>query len=77
VQATAGRLRARGGRSLGGELADGRRGRAFGSYNLTVGVAALTGDTGFGLVWDVLGSEAAFAGSGAVALLAAALLRRS
>jgi predicted MFS family arabinose efflux permease len=50
------------------------RGRAFGAYNMLVGFAALAASTAFGAVWDRFGSAVAFAGSGAFALLAAALL---
>jgi len=50
------------------------RGRAFGAYNLAVGLAALAASTTFGAVWDRFGSAAAFGGSGAFALLAAAAL---
>jgi MFS family permease len=62
-------------RALVAELASaGRRGTAFGAYNLLIGVAALLASTAFGAVLDRFGSAAAFAGSGAVALLAAATL---
>ncbi len=62
-------------RALVAELAaEGRRGTAFGAYNLAVGVAALAASVAFGAVWDVFGSAAAFAGSGAVALAAAVIL---
>jgi MFS family permease len=62
-------------RALVAELAEGhRRGQAFGVYNLLVGLAALASSTAFGLVWDRAGSVAAFAGSGAFSLLAAAAL---
>jgi MFS family permease len=50
------------------------RGRAFGAYNLVVGLAALAASTAFGAVWDRFGSAAAFVGSGTFALLAAAAL---
>jgi MFS family permease len=50
------------------------RGRAFGAYNLAIGLTALAANVAFGLVWDRLGSVAAFAGSGAFALLAAVVL---
>lgn len=63
-------------RALVAELAGAdRRGRAFGAYHLVVGVTALLASTAFGAVLDALGAPIAFAGSGAVALLAAALLR--
>jgi MFS family permease len=62
-------------RALVAELAGGSgRGRAFGAYNMAVGFAALVASTAFGLAWDRLGGAVAFAGSGAVALLAAAVL---
>jgi MFS family permease len=62
-------------RALVAELAAGRRkGKAFGVYNMLVGVAALAASTAFGVVWDRFGSVAAFAGSGAFALVAAAVL---
>jgi MFS family permease len=50
------------------------RGRAFGAYNMLVGFAALAASTTFGAVWDRFGAAVAFAGSGAVALVAAAVL---
>ena len=49
-------------------------GRAFGSYGLLTGVAALAASTAFGVVWDRFGSAAAFAGSGSFALVAAVAL---
>jgi MFS family permease len=62
-------------RALVAELASGSgRGRAFGTYNLLVGLMAFAASTGFGLIWDQFGSAAAFVGSGALALLAAFLL---
>lgn len=51
-----------------------RRGSAFGAYHLLVGLAALASNVTFGAVWDLFGSTAAFAGSGAVALAAAIAL---
>ncbi len=41
---------------------------------MLIGLAALAGSPGFGLVWDRFGSAAAFVGSGAFALLAAGAL---
>ncbi|MDO9170740.1 MAG: MFS transporter, partial [bacterium] len=62
-------------KALIAELAGGSgRGRAFGTYHMLVGFGALAASTLFGLVWDRFGSVAAFAGSGACALLAAAVL---
>jgi MFS family permease len=58
-------------KALIAELADGSgKGKAFGAYNLLSGLAALTSSAVFGVVWDRAGAVAAFAGSGAVALLA-------
>jgi MFS family permease len=65
-------------KALIAELAHGEgRGKAFGAYNMAIGLAALASSTAFGFVWDRLGSAAAFAGSGAVALLAAGVLLAS
>jgi MFS family permease len=62
-------------RALVAELAAGpAKGRAFGVYNMLAGLAALAASTAFGAAWDRFGSVAAFAGSGAVALAAAAAL---
>jgi MFS family permease len=62
-------------RALVAELAHGSgKGKAFGAYNLAIGIAALLASTAFGFVWDRLGSAAAFSASGAVALLAAGVL---
>jgi MFS family permease len=62
-------------KALVAELAHGdARGKAFGAYNLLLGLAALAASVGFGLVWDRFGSAAAFAGSGAFALVAAGAL---
>jgi MFS family permease len=64
-------------KALIAELAGGgARGRAFGTYHMLIGFGALAASSLFGLVWDRFGSGAAFAGSGACALLAAALLMR-
>ena len=62
-------------KALIAELADGRgRGKAFGAYSMLIGLAALLASTTFGVVWDELGAVVAFVGSGACALLAAAVL---
>jgi MFS family permease len=61
-------------RALVADLGGHGKGKAFGSYNMLVGLAALAASTLFGVVWDRFGSAAAFAGSGAVALLAAGAL---
>jgi MFS family permease len=61
-------------RALVADLGGHGKGKAFGAYNMLVGLAALAASTGFGLVWDRFGSVAAFAGSGAFALLAAGAL---
>jgi MFS family permease len=54
--------------------ADSGQGRAFGAYNFLVGLAALAASTLFGWMWDHFGAVAAFASSGAFALLAALTL---
>jgi MFS family permease len=62
-------------RALVAELAHGSgKGKAFGAYNMGIGLASLAASTAFGLVWDHLGSVAAFSASGAVAFLAAGVL---
>lgn len=62
-------------RALVAELAAGNaRGKAFGAYNMLVGLSALAASGTFGVVWDHLGSRVAFAGSGAVAFVAAGAL---
>jgi MFS family permease len=62
-------------RALVAELAAaGRQGAAFGAYNMALGLAALAASTTFGAVWDRWGGAVAFAGSGALALLAAGAL---
>jgi MFS family permease len=62
-------------KALVAELAGGSgKGRAFGIYNMLIGLSALLASTTFGVVWDRLGSLAAFGGSGAVALFAAVVL---
>lgn len=59
-------------KALIAELAAGRgKGKAFGSYNMLIGLAALAASTTFGVVWDRFGSAVAFTGSGVVALIAA------
>jgi MFS family permease len=50
------------------------RGRAFGTYHLAVGLAALAASPAFGLTWDRLGDEVAFTASGLCALAAAGWL---
>jgi MFS family permease len=49
-----------------------RRGTAYGFYNLAIGLAALPASLLFGLVWDGLGAEFAFAMGAALAMVAAA-----
>jgi MFS family permease len=62
-------------KALIAELASGNgKGKAFGSYNMLIGLAALAASATFGVVWDHFGSAIAFAGSGAVALIAAGTL---
>jgi len=62
-------------RALVAELAHGAgKGAAFGAYHLAIGLAALASSATFGLAWDRLGGEVAFAASGALALVAAAVL---
>jgi MFS family permease len=62
-------------RALVAELAaEGRKGAAFGAYHMAMGLSALVASTAFGAVLDRWGSEAAFAGSGAFALVAAGAL---
>jgi MFS family permease len=62
-------------RALVAELAAGdARGKAFGAYNMLVGLVALAASTAFGAVWDRFGSAAAFAGSAAFAVAAAVAL---
>ncbi len=51
-----------------------RRGRAFGAYHLTVGLAALPASLGFGVVWQTWGAGLAFGAAAALALAAAAAL---
>jgi MFS family permease len=62
-------------RALVADLTGGRaKGKAFGTYHVLVGLTALASSTAFGAAWDRFGDAVAFAGSGAVALLAAAAL---
>jgi MFS family permease len=49
----------------------GRRGAAYGWYNLTIGLGALPASLVFGLVWDAWGADAAFGMGAAFAMLAA------
>ncbi len=50
----------------------GRRGAAFGWYNLAIGLGALPASLIFGVVWDRLGSSAAFLYGATLAVVAAA-----
>ena len=50
----------------------GRRGAAFGWYNLAIGLGALPASLLFGIVWDRFGSTAAFLYGATLALVAAA-----
>ena len=52
----------------------GKRGTAYGWYNLAIGIAALPASVIFGLIWDRAGSAAAFTFGAAVAGLAALTL---
>ena len=52
----------------------GKRGTAYGWYNLAIGIAALPASVVFGLIWDRMGSGAAFTFGAAVAGLAALAL---
>ncbi|WP_242354889.1 MULTISPECIES: MFS transporter [Anaeromyxobacter] len=51
-----------------------RRGAAFGWYNLAIGLGALPASVIFGLIWDRLGSPAAFAYGATLAFVAAVAL---
>lgn len=51
----------------------GARGRAFGWYNLAVGIGAFPASLLFGLLWDRGGPEAAFMAGAALALVASVL----
>jgi MFS family permease len=55
--------------------AERERGTAFGWYNLVVGVAAIPGGLLFGGLWHYYSASASFLTAGALALLAALLLR--
>ncbi len=61
-------------RALVADLGGPGRGKAFGAYNMLVGLAALAASTAFGAAWDRFGVAVAFAGSGAFALVAAVAL---
>ncbi|MGE5788590.1 MAG: MFS transporter [Myxococcales bacterium] len=62
-------------KALIAELADGQgRGKAFGAYNMLIGLAALAASTSFGMIWDEFGGLVAFVGTGICALAAAGLL---
>ena len=50
------------------------RGLALGVFHLSIGLAALVGNTLAGLIWNYLRPEAVFVYGGVVALLAALLL---
>lgn len=50
----------------------GRRGAAFGWYNLAIGLGALPASLIFGMIWDRFGSSAAFLYGAALAVVAAA-----
>jgi MFS family permease len=52
----------------------GKRGTAFGWYNLAIGIAALPASVVFGLVWDHYGAPEAFVMGAAVAAVAAGML---
>ncbi|MEO5567832.1 MAG: MFS transporter [Gemmatimonadaceae bacterium] len=52
----------------------GKRGTAYGWYNLAIGIAALPASVVFGLIWDRAGSGAAFTFGAAIAGLAALAL---
>jgi MFS family permease len=52
----------------------GRRGSAFGAYHFAIGIAALPASLLFGVVWETLGADTAFALGAALALAAALLL---
>ena len=53
---------------------EGLRGSAFGAYHAAIGLAALPASIVFGVVWQAIGAEAAFAMGAAIALAAALLL---
>jgi MFS family permease len=52
----------------------GKRGTAYGWYNLSIGIAALPASIVFGMIWDRAGSAEAFTFGAAVAGLAAIML---
>jgi MFS family permease len=52
----------------------GKRGTAYGWYNLSIGIAALPASVVFGLLWDRAGSATAFTFGAALAGLAALAL---
>jgi MFS family permease len=52
---------------------EGRRGVAYGVFNLAGGVTALLGSALAGFLWDAMGPQAAFLGGGAFALIALTL----
>ncbi len=63
-------------RALVGEIGRAsERGTAFGWYNMTLGLAAIPAGLFFGGLWQAFGAAAAFVSGGALALLAALLLR--
>lgn len=62
-------------KALIADLAGGSgKGRAFGAYNMLIGLAALAASTSFGVVWDRAGSAAAFCAAGVCALIASVTL---
>ena len=62
-------------RALVAQLAAGdARERAFGAYNMLIGLSALAASTAFGAAWDRFGGAVAFGASGALALAAAVAL---
>ena len=62
-------------KALIAEFSGDRRGRTFGVYNMSVGIAALASSFAFGAIWDAWGSLTAFTTSALVAALAAGVLR--
>jgi MFS family permease len=59
---------------IGDHAAASERGTAFGLYHLASGLLALPGALLFGIVWERLGSTAAFAAAAVVTAIAAALM---
>ena len=55
-------------------VVDEKRGTAFGFYNLAFGITVFPASLLFGLVWTEFGAPAAFLGSAAVSIIAAAAL---